>query len=203
MYSRNPLGRANLQRNRDLNACHCTLASVGAFGFDRHMNNMVVGVAAILIGLLGFWQRDRITQLNRRWNKRLGKPGELASEVGSAKYFGTGAILMVPAGAATVIYTLITGQSGRATDESQALVIIIIAAVWVCCREHSHCHDALQATVEVVQNLPGLTIPFLNSSCPNFVNLELSSQQPPTLRSHIPRNSPHLSNETLHPSPLK
>ncbi|GAA1761990.1 hypothetical protein GCM10009712_08380 [Pseudarthrobacter sulfonivorans] len=45
----------------------------------------------------------------------MGKPGGLASEVGSAKYFGIGAILMVLAGAAPVIDSLITGQPGRAT----------------------------------------------------------------------------------------
>ena len=93
------------------------------------MNNIVIGVAAILIGLLGFWQRDRITQLNRRWHSRLGKPGELASEVGTAKNFGIGAILMALAGAAIVAYSVVTGETGRSTDEAQASLVIAIAAV--------------------------------------------------------------------------
>ncbi|WP_367765844.1 hypothetical protein [Arthrobacter sp. HS15c] len=91
--------------------------------------NVIMGVAAMVIGALGFWQRDRISQMNRDWNKRFGKPGELAAEVGTAKYFGIGAMFMVLAGAATVIYSLVTGQMGGSSDRSAALMTIIIAAV--------------------------------------------------------------------------
>ena len=73
--------------------------------------NILVGVTAMVIGALGFWQRERISQLNRGWNKRLGEPGEMAAEVGTAKYFGVGAIFMILAGAAIVIYSLVTGLS--------------------------------------------------------------------------------------------
>ncbi|WP_314215431.1 hypothetical protein [Pseudarthrobacter equi] len=91
--------------------------------------NILVGVAAIVIGALGFWQRDRISQLNRGWNRRTGKLGEMAAEVGTAKYFGIGAILMILAGAGTIIYSLVTGQTGGSSDRSTALIVIIIAAV--------------------------------------------------------------------------
>lgn len=67
------------------------------------MNNIGMGVAAMVTGLLGFFQRNRISQLNRGWKTRFGKPGELVAEVGTAKYFGIGAILMALTGAATVI----------------------------------------------------------------------------------------------------
>lgn len=59
----------------------------------------------------------------------MGKPGELASEVGTGKYFGIGAILMALAGAATIVYSLVAGETGRGNDEAQALLVIIIAAV--------------------------------------------------------------------------
>lgn len=91
--------------------------------------NIVVGVAAIVTGLLGFWQRERISRLNQNWNKRFGKPGEMFAEVGTAKYFGIGAIFMVLAGAALVIYSLVTGQTGGSNDESTAVMVIIIAAI--------------------------------------------------------------------------
>lgn len=97
-------------------------------GFDQAMN-ILVGVTAMVIGALGFWQRERISQLNRSWNKRLGEPGEMAAEVGTAKYFGVGAIFMILAGAAIVIYSLVTGQLGGSNDRTTALMVIIIAAV--------------------------------------------------------------------------
>lgn len=56
-----------------------------------------------------FWQRERVSQLNRGWNKRLGKPGEFSSAIGTAKHFGIGAVLMTLMGAATVIYSIATG----------------------------------------------------------------------------------------------
>ncbi|ABK02400.1 hypothetical protein Arth_1003 [Arthrobacter sp. FB24] len=54
---------------------------------------------------------------------------ELATEVGTAKCFGIGAIFMVLAGAATVISSLVTGHTGGSGDRSTALTIMIIAAV--------------------------------------------------------------------------
>jgi hypothetical protein len=97
-------------------------------GLDQAMN-ILMGVTAMVIGALGFWQRDRIAQLNRGWNQRLGKPGEMAAEVGTAKYFGIGAIFMILAGAATVVYSLVTGQMGGSNDRTSALIVIIIAAI--------------------------------------------------------------------------
>ena len=91
--------------------------------------NIVVGLTALVIGLLGFWQRERISQLNRGWNSRFGKAGELATELGTAKYFGLGALLVAAAGAGTVIFSLVTGQMGGSNDRSTALMTIIIAAV--------------------------------------------------------------------------
>ncbi|MFC9770596.1 MULTISPECIES: hypothetical protein [unclassified Pseudarthrobacter] len=91
--------------------------------------NFLVGIAAVVIGALGFWQRDRIAELNRGWNRRMGKPGEIAAEVGTAKYFGIGAILMILAGVGTIIFSLVTGQMGGSSDRNTALVVIIIAAV--------------------------------------------------------------------------
>jgi drug/metabolite transporter (DMT)-like permease len=99
-----------------------------ATGLDQAMN-ILMGLAAIVIGALGFWQRHRISQLNRGWNKRMGKPGEMAAEVGTANYFGMGAIFMILAGVATVIYSLVTGQMGGSNDRTTALMVIIIAAV--------------------------------------------------------------------------
>lgn len=62
------------------------------------MNNSVVGAAAMVIGLLGFWQRDHISQLNRGRNKRLGKAGRVSRRSRDAKYFGIGAMFLVLAG---------------------------------------------------------------------------------------------------------
>ena len=97
-------------------------------GFDQAMN-LFIGVTAIVIGVLGFWQRDRISKVNRGWNKRLGKKGEMAAEFGTAKYFGIGAIFMILAGVATVIYSLVTGETGGSNDRTTALLVIVIAAV--------------------------------------------------------------------------
>jgi hypothetical protein len=69
----------------------------------------LVGLIAMVIGVLMFWQRERVSQMNRGWNKRLGKPGEMSSVIGTPKYFGIGAILMAIAGAAIVIYSIAAG----------------------------------------------------------------------------------------------
>jgi uncharacterized iron-regulated membrane protein len=69
----------------------------------------IVGLIAIVIGVLMFWQRERVSQVNRGWNKRLGKPGEFSSAIGTPKYFGIGAVLMTLAGVAIVIYSVIAG----------------------------------------------------------------------------------------------
>ncbi|SEF10958.1 hypothetical protein SAMN04489740_4053 [Arthrobacter alpinus] len=91
--------------------------------------SIIIGVAAMVIGGIGFWQREKISQLNRSQNKRLGKYGDLMTGVGTAKYFGIGALFMILAGAAIVIYSLVTGQMGTSNDPATALMVIIIAAV--------------------------------------------------------------------------
>lgn len=70
----------------------------------------IVGLIAIVLGILMFWQRERVSALNRGWNKRLGKPGELSSAIGTPRYFAIGAILMTLAGAAIVIYSVVAGR---------------------------------------------------------------------------------------------
>ncbi|MCU1516788.1 MAG: hypothetical protein JWQ75_1509 [Pseudarthrobacter sp.] len=70
----------------------------------------VIGLIAVVVGLLAFWQRGRLSQVNKALGKRQGKPGELMAEVGTAKYFGIGAIFMALAGAGTVVYSLMAGS---------------------------------------------------------------------------------------------
>ena len=97
-------------------------------GLNQAMS-IIIGVAVMVIGGIGFWQREKISQLNRSQNKRLGKHGDLMTGVGTAKYFGIGALFMILAGAAIVIYSLVTGQIGRSNDPATALMVIVIAAV--------------------------------------------------------------------------
>jgi hypothetical protein len=83
----------------------------------------------MVIGVLMFWQRERVSQMNREWNKRLGKPGELSSAIGTPKYFGIGAILMTLGGAAIVIYSMVLPSHGESSDVLWVFIVTGILAV--------------------------------------------------------------------------
>jgi heme/copper-type cytochrome/quinol oxidase subunit 2 len=51
------------------------------------------------------------------------------SEVGTAKYFGIGAIFMALAGAAIVVYSLVAGESAQGNSQAMAGMGIIVAVV--------------------------------------------------------------------------
>jgi hypothetical protein len=70
----------------------------------------VIGVIAIVLGLLAFWQKERIAAWNKKQNARLDKPGALATEVGTPSRFGVSGLLMAGVGVAMIAYTLITGR---------------------------------------------------------------------------------------------
>lgn len=93
------------------------------------ISGVVFGAVVVVVSLLAFWQRERLSQMNTGWNKRLGKPGGYASSVGTAKYFGIGAVLMALCGVATIVYSLITGSSPVSNSASGAAFAIIVAAV--------------------------------------------------------------------------
>jgi hypothetical protein len=93
------------------------------------ISGVVFGTVVVVISLLAFWQRERLAQMNTGWNKRLGKPGGYASSVGTAKYFGIGAVLMALCGAATIVYSLVTGSSPLSNSTGGAVFVIIVAAL--------------------------------------------------------------------------
>jgi hypothetical protein len=68
-----------------------------------------IGALSVLIGLVAFWQRGRVAALNRRWNSRLGAPGAASSALGTPKNFGRGALLMIAAGVAILVYSFVSG----------------------------------------------------------------------------------------------
>lgn len=92
-------------------------------------SGVVVGIVAVVIGGFAFWQRERISQWNRAWNKRMGKPGEFASTIGTPKAYGVGALLMVLGGLTTVLYSLVTGTAPTTTNETVALWTIVFSGV--------------------------------------------------------------------------
>lgn len=70
----------------------------------------VIGVIAIVLGLLAFWQKERIATWNKKWNARLDKPGAVAAEVGTPSRFGVSGLLMAGVGVAMILYSLFTGR---------------------------------------------------------------------------------------------
>lgn len=90
---------------------------------------VMVGLFAIVIGILMFWQRDRVSQWARAWNKRIGKPGEVISDFATPKAYAISGLLMATAGLSIVVFSLVTGQSLRRTGEADALAVIVVAGV--------------------------------------------------------------------------
>lgn len=92
-------------------------------------STVAVGVLAIAIGILAFWQRERVSRMAIAWNKRQGKLGEALSEFASPKAYGISGLLMATGGLVIVVYTLVTGDSLQRTGESEALAVIVITAI--------------------------------------------------------------------------
>lgn len=70
----------------------------------------VIGVIAIVLGPLAFWQKERIASWNKKWNAKLDKPGALATEVGTPSRFGVSGLLMAGVGVAMIAYSLFPGR---------------------------------------------------------------------------------------------
>lgn len=64
----------------------------------------MVGLFAIVIGILAFWQRDRVSHWARARNKRFGKPGEVISDFATPKAYGISGLLMATAGLGIVVF---------------------------------------------------------------------------------------------------
>lgn len=90
---------------------------------------VMVGLFAIAIGILAFWQRERVSHWARVWNKRFGKPGEIISDFATPKAYGISGLLMATAGLGIVVFSLVTGQSLRRTGEAEALAVIVVAGI--------------------------------------------------------------------------
>jgi drug/metabolite transporter (DMT)-like permease len=90
------------------------------------MPSWLFGSIVVVIGLIFLWQRHRVARLNRWWNKRLGTYGELSSSIGTPKYYGIGALLMVIAGVGIIIYSLVGGGYPNLGDP---LTVIVISAI--------------------------------------------------------------------------
>jgi hypothetical protein len=90
---------------------------------------VMVGLFAMVIGILAFWQRDRVSHWARAWNKRFGKPGEVISDFATPKAYGISGLLMATAGLGIVVFSLVTGQSLRRTGETEALAVIVVAGI--------------------------------------------------------------------------
>lgn len=69
-----------------------------------------IGAIAVILGLLSFWQRERIAVWNKKWNARMDKPGALAGEVGTPSRFGVSGVLMAIVGVAMILYSVFTGN---------------------------------------------------------------------------------------------
>jgi multisubunit Na+/H+ antiporter MnhB subunit len=90
---------------------------------------VIVGLFAMVIGILAFWQRDRVSHWAGAWNKRFGKPVEVISDFATPKAYGISGLLMATAGLGIVVFSLVTGQSLRRTGESEALAVIVVAGL--------------------------------------------------------------------------
>ncbi len=73
---------------------------------DRGFENAL----ALVLGLLGAWQRNRLVKVNTRINERMGALGKATNKLQSARGYLIGGLVMAAGGAIILTYAVVSGR---------------------------------------------------------------------------------------------
>lgn len=69
-----------------------------------------IGALALVLGLLGAWQRNRLVKVNTRINERMGGLGKATNKLQSSRGYLIGGLVMAAGGAFILIYAVVSGR---------------------------------------------------------------------------------------------